>query len=440
MGELKDIVFPFTSEALKTHVGLSEQADYLLRYLMKLDSKTCVIETNYIDKDFLIDYQSFYCRSFDEISKITSRIHFFSMDFSSDQLEDTLVNSDESFMRKLNETYLGFIIIRPIKGSKGQPIIGRTLLKTYPPEGKRHFVTSKYYPSLFGIELNLDSLPFQAKDEGVSACATIALWSALHPLRDLFEITRHAPAEITERSTTIPNIDRRFPQNGLTIEQIVNYIRIIGLDMEVIRPSKNDDYTQTALKAYLDAGLPILAALNLEKSGFQYPLKHAVAISGYKIDKNNDIEELYVHDDVVGPYCNVKKDGTLSNWDYEWKARGFKITLDKLLVPIHPKIRTVFWRMYTEYNGIRKKTLEELERQGEKSNDHDVELLLMTSRKYKEYILKNKKFENKASILMLSLPKFVWIVRFLEKGQPAKDIVYDSTSVYPREIIAIRFH
>ena len=59
-----DIVFPFSSDSLRRLLGNSRQENYLLDYLSGLNAKTCVLEGEYIDKDYLIDYQKFYAYSF----------------------------------------------------------------------------------------------------------------------------------------------------------------------------------------------------------------------------------------------------------------------------------------------------------------------------------------------------------------------------------------
>ena len=76
--------------------------------------------------------------------------------------------------------YLGFMVIKPLPGSP----IGRTVLRTFerdaPRGGRREFTAIRRYTvSLAGLSLSVRGLAFQQQDQGVSACATTALWSAL---------------------------------------------------------------------------------------------------------------------------------------------------------------------------------------------------------------------------------------------------------------------
>lgn len=425
-GEIEKVdIFPF-SDTLVSHLGASNQGKYLFDYLKDLGAKKCVLEKEYIDKDYIIDYQKFYSRSFATIGKFTTRIHFFTEDFAVGDLKNSLENNDTEYMEHLNEIYLGFVVVRPIKDEKGEPFVGRTLLNTYPSEGgKRSFIVKKYDASLFGIPLTVESIPFQAQDQGVSACATIALWSALHPLADTFGIIRHSPAEITEVSTSLPTLARKYPSGGLAWEQMINYIRTLGLDVETIDALHVDEDTiQTAVMGYIEAELPLIAALDLDKGYGQTIERHAVVITGYRCDSNGELTELYVHDDQIGPYSRVKPDGSFKKWKNEWSDWGYEVILDKLLIPIYPKIRLTFFRMYEEYKAVRKKSSALPE------PPDDIKLHFTTIRKYKKFLIENS-LREKEKVLTASLPRFIWIIRSYYENQPKEDVIYDGTSVYP---------
>jgi len=335
----------------------------------------------------------------------------------------------------LNRSYLGFIVVRPINNSDKNPIIGRTLLKTYPMQEGRRFVTGEYSASLFGIELKIRSLPFQMQDLGVSVCATVALWSALHPLKDAFDIVRRSPAEVTDISSTSPNKDRKFPSTGLTIEQIINYIRLVGLDVETMSAGDSIDIN-IFIKTFIDAGFPIIAALSINNEARRIKKKfHATVISGYKTDASLNVTELFVHDDRVGPFCRVNPGSSLYSWNYELCVGGNVIVLDKLMVPIYPKIRTPFMYMDIIYRNIRNRARIDFK---EDYINYHTELYLMSNRDYKKFLLNNA-LENKIKYLSMPLPRYIWIVRTFYRNSPFKDYVFDSTSVYPRKLTSISF-
>lgn len=424
------IVHSFASEDIKTYLGESIQARYMFGYLSELKAKTIVVEEEYIDKDYLIDYSKFYSRSFEPHPRFTKRIHFFTGDFTETNLKKVLLgkNNLEHFQGVCGE-YLGFSVVKPISDSKRNPLIGRTILNTYPLKDnsdKRVFISQTYSVSLYGIPLTIESLPFQVQDQGVSACATIALWSALHPLHPIFGTIRHSPVEITELSSLIPSKDRNFPSEGLNLNQITSYIKSIGLDIETLKVKA--DVVPVAVKAYINARLPILATLELKKKGEESGY-HAVVIAGYRCNENNELQELYVHDDQIGPYSRVTPNNNFTSWRNEWMTiyGQDEVTLNNLIIPVYPKIRLTFGRIHSIF--LRKK-------QAIKREGYSAELLLTQINQYKKTLL-DRTFKGKERILTSFMPRFIWIIRAHNNNTPIFDEIYDGTSVYPKKVQGI---
>ncbi len=395
-------------------LGHSYIAEYLFKYLNDLKAKTYVIENEYIDKDYLIDYSHFYSRSFDVKEKFTTRLHFFSAFFSKEDLKKLLIECDEKILEKLNDTYLGFIVIKPIPDSNGNPIIGRTILKTYPLKDNgecRYFVTGCHKVSFFGIPLKIKSLPFQTQDEAVGACATAACWIASHPLSDLFGIPKYSPFEVTEKSVIFPFPERNYPSEGLSLYQMKNYFNSIGLETEFIDVrnihkyeayTPKDDIVADVVRAYTKIDLPIIATLKLVGKNNNRDF-HAAVISGYR-HKHGILKELYVHDDRIGPYSKAFPKGKFDTWDNEWIRRGefSKLVVDQLVIPIYPKIRLSFARIYNVFLKKYKRTANQLE---PIIGKFTPALYLMEIRQYKKFIWQHS-CENKEEILCKHLPTF----------------------------------
>ncbi|PXF60797.1 MAG: hypothetical protein C4B59_07345 [Candidatus Methanogaster sp.] len=150
-------VYPF--DHAQDVLGYSNQARYIYKYTKDINANTVVIEDHYIDKDYLIDYSKFYARSFDTPSTITKRLHFFSENFSTENFREMLVNCDKEQLKALEESYLGFVVVKPIRDVNENPLIGRTLLKPYYSDIEqeyRCFLYKSYPVSLYGIPLNID--------------------------------------------------------------------------------------------------------------------------------------------------------------------------------------------------------------------------------------------------------------------------------------------
>lgn len=422
-------------------MGKSSQSLYLNRYLSELKAKTVVVEENYIDKDYLIDYSFFYARSFKHYDRFTKRLHFFSETFSEEDFKK-LFDLDKEFSELLKNTYLGFVIVKPIKcPNQNEYFIGRTVLQTYPlrvEDESRHFITNENSVSLFGFPLTLKSLPYQTQDSMVAACATTAIWVSLYALNALFKTQRSSPIEITQTSVSFPGLERNFPSAGLNIWQMKTYFNSIGMETEFINvekdpPSARKQIVSDALKSYLSYGLPVIACIQLRRKS-DSPLLHAVVVSGYRYDDDGNLKELYVHDDQIGPYSRVlpkNNDGDFTFWKNEWIGRDRieEIFLEKLLIPIYPKIRLSFYSIHKIFLDVKAEAI----RKGFKA-----ELYLKELNPYKNYLL-NQSFKNKCDILTRQFPRFLWIIRIGDKDSPKLDIVFDAISLNVEPIHVIDF-
>ena len=335
-------------------------------------------------------------------------------------------------------------MIKPINNSNGAPLIGRTILQTYPPvvnDEKRFFLTGESSVSLFGIPFDLKSLPFQAQDMAVSACATIALWISLHTLKEFFGISTSSPFEVTERSVSFPAEHRNFPSSGLNILQIKNYFNVLGLETEIINIGELTKYNVSlanaiivdAVKAFINTGigLPIITTLKMKNENGSEAF-HAVVISGYR-HQNDIIKELYIHDDQIGPYSKVEFDGDAIHWKNEWvKDYGYKeVVVQKLIVPVYPKIRLSFGPIY----DVLLKHREMIKGKNKKLH---ADLYLMQVNEYKKFLLYCS-IKDKDKILIEPLPRFLWIIRTHLFGIPILDFIYDGTLVFPTKIKNIHF-
>jgi len=452
------LIYPF--DQIQSFLGKSKQANYLCDYLKYFHPKTILIERDYVDKDYLIDFSSFYARSFNVSDKWTVRVHVFKEDLSEEHFLRILSKFDENEQKGLQATYLGFIVVKPVKDSFGEYYIGRTCLRTYDKEEngeRREYLTQNYNVSLFGIQLTIESLPFQSQDSAVGGCATTACWVALHPLHSLFGSGTYSPYEVTEMSVFFPNLNRNFPSSGLTLFQMKSHFNNLRLETEFIDPNKiepvaaefysdNDDIVSDAVRAYTSLGLPVIAGIllyeNNEDTGYREMISgyHACVICGFR-HKNGSMKELYVHDDQIGPFHRVYPVGSFSNWMNEWitKLGKSKIEIFKLIVPIYPKLRLSFGKIYSIYLKMKR----ELEEDDEGlEGKMELELFLISLNRYKRFLWKHS-FDNKTDVMRKHLPRFLWIIRSkYVKNDLVKiksDYAYDGTSVYPIKLFELNY-
>ena len=216
------------------------------------------------------------------------------------------------------------MVIKPLPGSP----IGRTVLRTFerdaPRGGRREFTAIRRYTvSLAGLSLSVRGLAFQQQDQGVSACATTALWSALQRTAPLEHLSSPTPAEITEAASRYMLLGgRALPSEGLHFDQLCEAVRATGL-APVLLTSISPREDRAHMATYLRSGLPVLLGI-LPIGGGE---AHAVCLVGLRWgavqpptdpnicyrDGSTAVERIYVHDDRLGPYASAAMKSTTIN-------------------------------------------------------------------------------------------------------------------------------
>lgn len=447
----------------KSHLAYFES--YFAYY--QTDAITIVVENDYVDHDFMDDYAAYYVRCLlGKYSSTCTRLHFFTKDFSADDLFALASNAPSSLNAiSLQEAYLGFIVVRPIPST----FVGRTCLRTYGEDGHRHYpVTRTYEAHLLGLRLTVTSLAFQEQDRIVAACATSALWSVLHGTGVLFHHAIPSPVQITRIATEFYALTgRTFPNHGLYPEQMCGVIRHVGLEPEMVQV-KTEELLKATAYAYLRAGIPLLMNSFLhDMDDPDAPSEgHAVGLTGYSFGPyaiphpttgtllcSSKIDKFYVHDDQVGPFARLEFGGPTISMNINGIApTDVSLTLKSswigrngtrdsvlfnpfmLILPLYNKIRigiaSILNRVF-ELND----ELERLRNMGvgsprwTKPLEWDVFLCLGHELKA------NLRDENLlgpdelVSYLNASLPRFLWRARALLDQVPAFELLYDATDI-----------
>lgn len=378
---------------------------YLQEYLRTLACASIIVEPGYVDRDFLEDFSAYHVRSFHPYAKLCTRLHFLKSPLTQEQLTKAMLRKEDA--PNLQNSYLGFVVLRPLPLT----VIGRTCLRTYPATAQKQRIFPTLYRQdvdLYGIRLHVDSVAFQEQDRDVAACATSALWSVLQCTGRKFQHAIPSPVAITGTAAATGGYDERMlpAVAGLTIRQIADTLRYVGLEPHLIPLEKHKEEGETddgpsgtdesnspdadegssgtappttasriesiertrlefkaAVAAYLRAGIPCLLLMRVTETTGREPerdVNHAVAVTGYRLARGaatgygesgvmleaSRIDKIFVHDDQVGPFAKMKfaEDGTLV---VSWPMGGGRLsqTLARshtLVVPLNHKIRVPF--------------------------------------------------------------------------------------------------
>ncbi|MCC6157292.1 MAG: hypothetical protein IT350_04510 [Deltaproteobacteria bacterium] len=300
-------------------MGSGKQPVYLRHYLADLNVQSVLEEPNYFDRDYLSEFSSFYGVSSHGYINRCRRCRFFSYIVDRKEMEAAL-GGDADALGRMREHYRGFVVLRPIPTAP----LGRTVLSWYPDPAAlttpRVTKPSRVYECLVaGLTLGVKGIAWQQQDTGVSACATVALWSMLHS--SAFDAHHAIPttADITRYAHRTASLGSRvFPSDGLTVEQAGEAIKESGLEPEIVA----GDYQRGNLRGFtrdkfsacvatlIRSGYPVLIGGRVGNSSDKY---HAVCAVGFRECsppvptagsvnlQDSGIRHLYLHDDNLGP-------------------------------------------------------------------------------------------------------------------------------------------
>lgn len=307
-------------------IFLKDQVTYLFNYLQERHCVSMLLEPEYIDREFLEDYSRYYVKRFGNDSYECGRIHFFSHGIDHEHLDLLLQGEPKDGLtpEKLQQHYLGFMVVKPLS----RTFVGKTCLQLTGDkgvgDGTKKKIAKRYDVNLFGIKLHVDSIAFQEQDKVVAACATTAIWTALHalPWRDV----KHVPScsEITINALNfVDGSNNGFPNKELTNKQIQRSLDVEGLRYHsTLLLEQTLEWFRACVTSYIDSDLPLVlvgevysvvpaaqteaqteeqtdeAVLTLKRVG-----GHAVTVLGYDFRVGSNL--LYIHDDRLGPYARV---------------------------------------------------------------------------------------------------------------------------------------
>ena len=432
------------------------QVTYIYNYLKDLDAKSILLESEYVDKDFLEDYSNYYVKCFNDYGSKCARIHFFSCKVSHSSINELFEVGNEKKAAELRNEYLGFIVIKPLP----KTFIGKTCLKRYSAfdtdAENRKLLQREYKVNLFGIEFCVNSVAFQEQDRVLSACATTAIWSAMHALH--WKNVRDIPScgEITDAAINhVSGSSNRFPNHGLTNKQILRALDVDGLKHHTIDLSKiTEEGFRRSVRYHIDSKLPLIVGARIYEVSDDGLIElggHAVTILGY--NKSPERRSLYIHDDRIGPFARasfgkISKYDNQSKYDIDWclllqsKDDGSEwvspsqiIIPESLIIPSHKKsripehfVRNTCQSVLNSYSTY----LQEQTQQGFDMSDHhdalEYEIKLEEVRDIKNRVLSGDAI-NKKEVLLTSLARFQWCATIRVKGTLAVEILFDATDI-----------
>lgn len=429
----------------------------LFDYLSKtLRVKTILIEKHHLSRSFLNDYIFEYNWGFNEVEKLCKRLHFFIEKI--DDVEALWKNPKSNSTKKLWKSYQGFITIKPLPNAK----LGTVLLSA-PPNIKNkeeNWAIREYDVVLLGQTHKLTSLAFQEQDELHNACATVALWAAIHMLHKSFKVALVSPNSINHRAHILSRTKLNYTTNvGLDLNQICSVIQDIGLSSLVHiydqDETKDKRLIRKIIYAYSKMKLPILMGLKLHNAeqhlitivGFEDFYKnsnlsledtaHQIAIKNDGIETRSDgIETLFAHDDQTGPFTKVKllnPDGDVQviRWEDKKDKRSFYAgKISNLIIPLPKNVSISFEDVFGIISSY---FVPQLNHFAGMNTDAVWDIYLTQSSDYKSQINGNHAYYNdtqrKQVVEHSFLPPYLWVARGYSADLPFIEFVFNATAI-----------
>lgn len=284
----------------------------VLDYVLDRGCRTVIVEREYVDRDYSRAYARFYARSFRDLDKRATRLHFFAKPIRRASLS--------SLGRpRTAASYMGFCVLRPLTVRR----IGRTVLKPHPidPESEFPITTGRFHVNIGGSHLEVQGAAFLEQDARVASCASAAIWMSTASIADRFALPTYTTAEITDFATAYRVGERMLPSGGLNADQIAEALRRMGYDTTAL-PVRSSREGVEVVYPYVESGIPPILLVQLVDGS------HTMTAVGHTFDVRRQPPEptqvhgaehpirvwrswqwadaLLVHDDQRGPYRRLE--------------------------------------------------------------------------------------------------------------------------------------
>jgi hypothetical protein len=407
----------------------------LARLIAALNStaKCIAVEREYIDKDFRDTFSNFHSKRFSTPDSRCLRLHFFDRHISRVELREA--SSDEAGQRALNQSYLGYSVIRPTKPN----CIGRTFL-TPASRGpaSAYAALCEEKVSILGTELRVTGFPFISQDVDVTVCAESAVWMILRYFSNRYALYPETyPFQVVSLTRDFSFGQRNTPSAGLYVWQMADALRKIGRSPVTYNRKRFSDF-EHLMYTYIESGIPVLACTRDHvvvafghRSNFavQLPQQDRVFSSIYN-------EAFVINDDNFVPYQILQQTGAVLSSGAQASRYNFSDIVD-FIAPLPEKVFLPAESFQTVVTAILEKSPTfgfRVLSPKLQSKQLVLRLFLTTGKSFKKHLAKRKmgSLLVEEAYMNLPLPHFVWVCEISEVDAYSRhevhgEILWDAT-------------
>jgi hypothetical protein len=387
-----------------------------------------VVEYRYIDQDYRSEHQAFYAGTFRRYPSVAERLLFF-------RGRPPAGFTDATQPPNFGDLeLLGYSVMRPLITCP----VGRTVLK--PLADLEPYISCKTKDDvhLFGQTIPVEGAPFLSQDTQLGTCGHVTAWITSYYHHRRFASPRHLPKDIAAFVPPETGMSRPMPSSGLTITQLLETFRRMGLPAigyRLLDPLPAGESLFTIACRYLNSGMPVTVLAGT----------HAFVLVGYKrvrCGTNDERIRFIRQDDEVGPYELVNDPYGEPLSDYRpWRY---------LIVPLPPRVYVP--GEDAEQWGARRLRRLLSSRNSPLVQRWDARELSTRSVLMESVVFKKRQLERAASDRVravythMALPHWIWLVELTDRtarnrGEPCvlAEAVIDTTNPSrDRQVIAWR--
>jgi hypothetical protein len=397
-------------------------ADWEQEYLNELRTDILsLVEFPYNDKVYRDDFYHYFSTKHRELPRNAIRVSLF---------EKTINLSDfrnSGTLEKLQESYLGFIIIRPTEPNlTGRSIIHPKALKN---NNFRICCSNEFSSAINCIKLSAEGFPHASQNEESTTCAETSVWALMEYFGFKYAEYRPLLPSQIRRILSKQVQERQLPSRGLNTDQISYVLKKMGFGVKTYERNTYGDREFNRIIAYhVESGIPVVASI------FNDNIGHAVLIVGHEELKPYSVRLCQVSDKSPSGMCiydtaEVPKQyvfiddnsipyklGTLDEPLKHYNNSLFQgVKIENIIVPLYHKV-------YNDAEKARNFCLtlinDDFFRFKEQIDPIVFRFFLASSRSFKNKIANDSSFGNliKEIILRRPMPKFIWVAEITDKN------------------------
>lgn len=362
----------------------------------------CCIEYPYIDEVYRDTYYNFYSRKHGNHGRYCFRVSLFK----------PAVNEDNFYEMVNDETYLGYIVLRPTP----RRVIGYSFLSPFVYSDHQYSIClCKRSSSIMGKMVSVSGFPFCGQDGELCTCAETSIVVVLDYFsRRYNRYQRVLPSDVAAFNSD-NYLQKLQPSTGIDMDEIVRSFNNIGLTTRRFQRHDDnnradnktffeDDVFQDLLHCYVESGFPLLVSEG----------EHAYVIIGREDKLFPQKPALITINDNGKPYEKCHNENNIKSFIVP-QSDNILLDADKI------DVTKVLSNFQTAYNQVDF---------GVNDDEYYNRVFLTTSRSFKSYIV-NSSIErcDKDMIICIAMPRFIWVCESIKRNDLKDDVSQIKVSV-----------